>query len=109
MFDVFVNVSASCKYLGQYSGSTSINVSALGAASANQFLAVSTTLNFSNDAPRVINGYFTEGVGFTAPTMSLSNGVLSITKAWARSAVNNDDPGTTRDVPYKVYFVGNIT
>ncbi len=108
-------------YLGEYSANTAINVSDLGATSADQFLVVPSSKGGS------VQTYQDYGAGgslycyvscaYTTASITLTNGVLSITApSISGSASHADASGASRGyatsasaIPtYKVYYIGDV-
>lgn len=112
------------KHLGHFTGNTSINVSALGATSAAQFLIVcGSSKSISGSGSRwyardnvdlhypYVNG------SYSPATKTLSNGTLNITAPSCSASAYNligDNPSYVRgscsasgNIPYDVYFISN--
>lgn len=97
-------------YLGEYSADTTIDVSALGATSADQFLAVAQSIDTGTQGfGNIPASGRSNRVIYTKEQMTLSNGILSLTLpiAKADSVAYNAFPKQT-SVPCKVYYVGDI-
>lgn len=93
--------SSGAIYLGEYSANATIDVSALGATSASQFIAVPQAVNYSREQGQG-SGVYTLTYILNNPSMTLSNGVLSLS-----IATGSANYGTVT-IPCKVYYVGDI-
>ena len=119
----FKGFSGGAIYLGEYSANTTIDVSALGATSADQFLFVDGSKNTSGSN----TGYFYEreygavrgNASITPPTATLTNGTLNLTvgvlhmdatayttyySSWEARCSTSQNVA----IPCKVYYVGDI-
>lgn len=115
---LFVPFRKGAIYLGEYSADTTIDVSELGAESADEFLAVAT--------PQNMGGTNTGGIGYstgiadcscsyTAPSMSLSEDKTTLTLNVGSLYITGGMTGgsrlawsDTRNNTVKVYYVGDI-
>lgn len=114
---LFVPFRKGAIYLGEYSANTTIDVSELGAESADEFLAVATPQNIdktSGNAGMGANGGIARtATTYTPPTLSLVDGNLIIEVGTLYSyggacgswwlAVDE-----TKNNKVKVYYVGDI-
>lgn len=103
----FYPFSSGTIYLGEYSANATIDVSALGATSADQFLLVP---NFNGGGTYFVNGAIVTSVN-TIGTLSLSNNVLTITLPsysghYYQSGTDFNFWDTK--MPCKLYYVGDI-
>ena len=102
--------------IGTYSSDTTINVSAYGATSSSQFLAVcDTDTNTSAEWGSGKEGNFGMGwlhaqAKYIAPTKSLSGSTLSLTvgKMTYSSQAPSGSGTATKKLPTSVYYVGDI-
>ena len=107
-------------YLGQYSADTTIDVSDLGATSADQFV-MSCPTNDSWTRTGASGAYtdwssLSAWCSYTAPTLALNDGILTITvgSLYGRGRTGNSDGGTisnftgTKQLATNIYFVGDI-
>ncbi len=106
---LYVQVSGTI-YLGEYSANTTIDVSALGATSANQFLV--TTEQGSLSFTVTGHSHYTDnnmswGSGYNKATLSLNNSILSLTVPYLTGSFS---PwyNTSGRLTCKVYYVGDI-
>ena len=102
--------------VGTYSADTTIDVSDLGAESANQFLAVcDTSSNVSNEWGNGQEGSYGMGwvhasANYTAPTKSLSGNTLTLTvgKYYYQASAPSGGGNRTTNLSTKLYYVGDI-
>ena len=99
--------------IGEYSANATIDVSALGATSASQFLAVCDTSTTAATSEWDHGDNIRGGGTYTPPTLSLSNGTLTLTIGSLLGGVGhagswNNLLTTTVNLPCKVYYVGDI-
>ncbi len=111
---VNVNVKGAAIYLGEYTANTTIDVSNLGATSADQFIAVCDTSGGSYkhigyNSVNYANGYGT----YQAPTMSYSSNTLTLNVGRIVTTISSNGSGEISGngnvaLSTKVYYVGNI-
>ncbi len=114
--DIFYPFRKGAIYLGQYSADTTIDVSELGAKSADEFIAVAIPQNINastNGSSGSSAGIAKVTVTYTPPTLTLSDNILTIQVGsiygygggcgdWWLAASK-----TTNNI-VKVYYVGDI-
>ena len=116
----FYPFSGGAIYLGQYSANTTIDVSDLGATSADQFV-MSCPTNDSWSRTGSSGAYtgwssLSASCSYTAPTLALNDGVLAITVGLlqGKGRTGNSDGGTisnftgTKQLATNIYYVGDI-
>lgn len=114
--DVFYPFSKGAVLIGTYSSDTTINVSAYGAESANQFLAVcDTNSSVSNEWGNGQEGSYGMGwvhasANYIAPTISLSGNTLTLTvgKYYYQASAPSGSGNRTTNLSTKLYYVGDI-
>ncbi len=111
----FVQVSGA-KLVGTYTSNTTVDVSSLGATSAQQFVLVpspTSAIQTSGFRRYATSGNWTCYLKYQPGTLTLTNGQLTITLPWtnARASTGNPDEGlmnVTLYIPCKVLYVGDI-
>lgn len=111
------NFSSGAVLVGTYSANTSINVSAYGATSANQFLIVPQSLSGSPSYSRYTGATgdnISFSCSFSSGSKSLSNNILSITAPTVsfsgtkkEGSANAFNISGSAVCSYSVYFMGN--
>ena len=103
------------KLIGTYTSTTNIDVSAYGATSASQFLAVAQSVSTSTASQYIEGvssyGYKSASCSFSAPSLSLSGTTLRLTigSVSGSGSVTNVTASASTNNRVKVYFVGDIS
>ena len=110
-------------YIGEYTSNTTVDVSSLGATSADQFILVPKNGSYSdgsswnNNVSEHFTIYSTTDSSYVNGTISLENDTLSITLPVLNATLHGYMTWGTRyygpfyyshSIPCKVYYVGNI-
>lgn len=101
------------QYLGYFTGNTSINVSALGATSTNQFIVCCPSYSEASFVTGEHTGWGDRDLTFVSnyvpAELSLSGGVLTITAPYryygGHTHISAYD---TAVIPYSVYYMGHL-
>lgn len=109
------NFSSGAVFIGTYSANTSIDVSAYGASSASQFLAVMKSLPWDaivNWQHGVANNWENAWCGVTAPTITLNDNILTLTVGSVSVAMTGSAGSSstgTRNITCDLYFIGDVS
>lgn len=110
------NFSSGAVFIGTYSANTSIDVSAYGASSASQFLAVmkdspwNAFVNWQHGS--VANYWENAWGGVTAPTITLNGNILTLTVGSVSVSMSGSAGSSsvgTRNIDCDLYYIGDAS